>query len=125
MAGVVWARRELVDQQRPGARQEELDAEDAYDLQLFEHASGDPNSFGGDFGRDAGGRDGYVENAAAVGVLDRAVMGERSVGGAGGYDGELELEIDEGLEHGFAAADGLPGEPGAGAGTEQGLTATV
>src|SRR5438046_881985 len=110
MAGVVRAWRELVDQQGPGARQEELDAAAAPHRQLFEHAPGDPNCFGCDLGRDAGGRDRYVENAVAVGVLDRAVMGEGSVGGAGGYDGELELEIDEGLEHGFAAADRLPGE---------------
>jgi hypothetical protein len=57
MAGVVRARRQLVDQQLAARRQEKFDAQDADDIELFERGARNGYSFPRDFGRQVGGGD--------------------------------------------------------------------
>src|SRR5262249_34381785 len=98
MAGIVRARRELVDQQGGVRQYEKLDAQDADHVDRFEHGARNFTRLAGRFfgNRSRGHR--HVEDVIAVGVIDNSVIDESTVRAPGGYYGTLTLEVNEGLE---------------------------
>src|SRR5436305_8232857 len=109
VAGVVRARRQLVDQQAAVPGEEHLHGEHADHPQPLQDAAGDrdrlPLHSGGHGGRR--GRD--VEDMPVMAVLDHSEMGEGAVEPPGGHHGDLAVEIHEGLEDRLLAAEGGPG----------------
>ncbi len=106
VAGIVDARRDLVDEQRAVAEHEELDADDADIVERFEDGEGVAAGQFGGCRRDGGRHGGRVQYAVAVDVLGRIVGGERAVAAARGDDGNLALEGDERLQDQRHAAHG-------------------
>ena len=85
----------LVDQQLPRPGEEELHAQHADDVELFQNAARDFHRLARDRRRHVGRGDREVEDVVAMRVLDHAPVGERRRPPARGDDGDLALEVDE------------------------------
>ena len=125
MTGVVRARGQLVDEQPAVAGEEELDAEDAHHVQLLQERVGQPHGLPRHALLHAGGRDGHVEDVALMPVLDRPPVGDGAIDAARGHDGDLALEIHEGLEDRRLAARTPPRLLDVGGGVDAGLPLAV
>src|SRR4051812_25863361 len=109
VAGVVRARRQLVDQQAAVPGEEHLHGQHAGHPETLQDAAGDrhrlprqPVGNGGRRGRD-------VEDVPVMAVLDHPEMGEGAVAPPGSHHGDLAVEIHEGLQDRLLAAEGAPG----------------
>src|ERR1700755_2194205 len=105
MTRVVWTRRELVYQQLPVARQEELDAHDADHIQRFQNRACNLDGLARGLFRDARGRDGEIEYVSAVRVLYDSVVRKLASHGACRDDGDFAFEVDESLDDSLLASE--------------------
>src|ERR1700721_937159 len=108
MTGVVRARSEFVNRQPASGLDEKLDAEDADDVERFEHRSRDLASFalhGIGYRR---GCNGNIENAVLMPVFDDAPIRVHSIETAGGDDGDFAVKRDESFEEGRHVSNGGP-----------------
>ena len=108
VARIVRTRRKFIDHQPATWFEEELDAENPYDVQLFQDGTGNFPSVAGYLFRDAGGRDGYIQYVVVVTVFKDAPISVITVAGSGGDDRDFAFEGDEFLENGFNFADRGP-----------------
>ena len=102
------ARRQLVDEDAAVAGEEQLDAQDADDVERFERRARDRQRVALDLRRHPRRRDRDVEDVPGVRVLDDAVVRDAAVDAARGDHRQLALEVDERLEDGRLAADRDP-----------------
>src|SRR5205814_8123759 len=108
MTGIVRTRRELVDEEAPVARHEELDAKDADVIERVHDAPSRIDRERSSRRRDVGRRDRNVEDVAAMCVFDWTEMRPAAADAARANHRDLAIEIDERFEDGFAAAERFP-----------------
>jgi hypothetical protein len=95
VAGVMRARRELVDHEAIGLIDEELDAEDADDIEAMHDLAGDIEGLVRDCVAHLGGTNGEVEDVIAMAILNGSVGYDLTIAPADGDDGDFALKIDE------------------------------
>ena len=97
VAGVVDARRDLIDQQQAAAEVEQFDADHSDVIQPFEDGDGDGMGAGLGPGIDLCGCDGRLQDAALVDVLTQRIDGDGTVAAAGADHRQFALECGPGL----------------------------
>ena len=108
VAGVVGPGREFVDEQPVVSGEEELDAEDAGDVELFEKAPGNFLRPGGDGGRERRGGNRDIKDSGDMGVRTGSVEGTMAILRPDGDDGKFGFEIDQSFQHRFLPTHGGP-----------------
>ena len=103
------ARRKLVHQQPPVARDEKLDAEEADVVQRVHHRARHLLRLDGDGSRHLCRTDRHVEDVMAMRVLERRKTDTSPIDAAGPNDRDLAFEIDERFQDGFGASERPPG----------------
>ena len=109
VAGIVRTRRELIDQQTAAGLDEKFHAQDADDVERFEHRARDLPRARSDVFGNRRRRDGHVQNTVAMPVFDHAVIDAFAIDAARRHDRDFAFERDERFKHRRHAADGIPG----------------
>ena len=89
--------------------EEEFDAQHADILEALQNRAGDVDGLGRDLRGDARWGDRNIEDVLMVNVIDWHERGKGTIDAAGGDDGQLAFELDEGFENRFMATELVPG----------------
>ena len=114
VARIVRPRRDLVDQNLAGLRDEHFDCKHPDEVELLSDMTGDDLGAHRDLRSDAGRGDRRVEDMAGMLIFDRRIGRPGAVAAAGDDDRNLAGEIDKAFEDANLAAHALPGFLGLG-----------